>query len=586
MIELSTKECDQLQKIVFGKETRSSRIFMEMEYYVLCRSIPHRFRSGATTLDNIASQCVSIMRNLHRSDHSKKCFKSKGGECRMKIPSPPLDHISIVYDEKPIKWYDWKGKMQTRKLFLVIPKRTAADVFANIHNETVTSVLGCNNNVAACFDGGSPMYCTAYQSKNTQIEDSAKSTEAAKHMISKMNQCLQEMMTQKEEDDTDMDELDRTCLGLKTMIGAVLMSTNAHVCGAPLAAFLIRNQSRFWFSHDFSYLRLDDFLKSPDLDKEFATDENGNPFLKSTVCNYVRRPLALDSVCLYDFLSYYTVCKPNAESLHWCGNHPSTGKLAVTKLKQGKYRIPKITYLDFVDTKDFQGDLLESVFSETTQIKHVLMEQYCANSALCFIPFRNVECDLKTNGTFHSKFVEFVQNGRLTEKHELILENIQTCRNSLNAGRPKDWLERNTINPSENNPDFSGNTHEHDDGDIFEEILGSLVEETIACDNFKSPSFRNNLGHLCFESKQTTAFGTYKCGTSHCQSPDVATFAQKNVIIEDDENTNENSSGHTREYEYPTAQSLHELNTRRTERVVDDSCKYQRIWGGCVWKGS
>jgi hypothetical protein len=47
------------------------------------------------------------------------------------------------------------------------------NMFANIQNDAISGLFKCNNNnIVACVDGGSPMYCTAYHSKNTQKEDS------------------------------------------------------------------------------------------------------------------------------------------------------------------------------------------------------------------------------------------------------------------------------------------------------------------------------------------------------------------------------------------------------------------------------
>ena len=143
-------------------------------------------------------------------------------------------------------------------------------MFANTHNEHVTSIFQCNNNVVACVDGASPLYCTAYHSKNTQKDDNEKAGKAAKIMIKRMNEQIQEGQLDTEEN-----------LGLKAMIGAIVMSTEAHIiCGAPMAAYLARNESRFWFSHEFSYTILENFIGESCHDYELGSDRDEVALLK------------------------------------------------------------------------------------------------------------------------------------------------------------------------------------------------------------------------------------------------------------------------------------------------------------------
>ena len=46
-------------------------------------------------------------------------------------------------------------------------------------------------------------------------------------------------------------DLDAMVLGLQTMVRAVFVATNAHIVRVPMAFFLARHQSRFWYSHEF-----------------------------------------------------------------------------------------------------------------------------------------------------------------------------------------------------------------------------------------------------------------------------------------------------------------------------------------------
>lgn len=83
--------------------------------------------------------------------------------------------------------------------------------------------------------------------------------------------------------------------------------------------------------------------------------------MKSHVTNYTMRPRELDELCWYDFLCLYTVAKRGQGSLLWCGDHPSKERLAVKKISDEKRRIPSVNFLDFIDSKYFEGDDITTV---------------------------------------------------------------------------------------------------------------------------------------------------------------------------------------------------------------------------------
>ena len=172
--------------------------------------------------------------------------------------------------------------------------------------------------------------------------------------------------------------------------------------------------------------------------------------------------------------------------MKWSGEHPSKTHLAVIKLKNERARIPKINYMDFVDTKDFEEEnLIFTEIPEEKRSRHIMMEKYCSKACVMLVPFRNVQDDLKKDGSFQKKISQWSREGRLTEYHEQLLENLQNCRNSLNAGRPQDWLEKFTEVPKaqETNND-SVDMDNEDDEEMLGAILGSLVENTVAFESF------------------------------------------------------------------------------------------------------
>ena len=113
---------------------------------------------------------TTALRNLHKSDHCKTCFKKNKCECRMKLPMKKSLNDNVYFDPKSKDWFDWKGNKHKRELFVLELKREIIDCFVNMHNEVASAVMGCNTNVVPGVDGGSIIYCTLYVSKNEQKE--------------------------------------------------------------------------------------------------------------------------------------------------------------------------------------------------------------------------------------------------------------------------------------------------------------------------------------------------------------------------------------------------------------------------------
>jgi hypothetical protein len=93
------------------------------------------------------------------------------------------------------------------------------------------------------------------------------------------------------------------------------------------------------------------------------------------------------------------------------GEHPSKNHLAVNKLKDGKIRIPLLSYLDFIDTKAFDGDdpFLCNV-PEQKQKKHHMMEEYSKKACLAFVPFRKL-VELQLQDSYHMKLKQYFSEG-------------------------------------------------------------------------------------------------------------------------------------------------------------------------------
>lgn len=130
---------------------------------------------------------ITTLRNLHSSDHRKKCF-SKDWECRMKIPKKATDSTSVTFEEEKTPWFTWKGQKVDRNLFVYEAERRLEDCYVNINNIIASMVIGCNTNCVNGVDGGSVMYITCYVSKSTQKDDKSVFAKAAKIMIQKIRE--------------------------------------------------------------------------------------------------------------------------------------------------------------------------------------------------------------------------------------------------------------------------------------------------------------------------------------------------------------------------------------------------------------
>ena len=108
--------------------------------------------------------------NIHFVTHANRCFK-KGSECYTNLPDAVMENVMIVYNDCPDIWSDYLGVKQNKSMFRFYPFRPIEDVFMNTHNPTITSLLGCNNNVMVGMNGCSVFYVTGYNVKSQQKEE-------------------------------------------------------------------------------------------------------------------------------------------------------------------------------------------------------------------------------------------------------------------------------------------------------------------------------------------------------------------------------------------------------------------------------
>jgi len=521
---------------------------------------------------------INALRNLHSSDHSPSCFKKKDSvECRMKIPKRKCDHNDIKFEENGKRWYTWEGEQNLRFLFSFEGERCHEDCYVNTNNEIVSGVFGCNSNVTNAVDGGSIMYITMYASKDTQKDDKKSYTEGARIMVRKLNEKIQMIDCN---DDSNSQDHDSLLAGIKALIGASFIATKAKICSSTMASYLVRNHSRFQFSHYFAPVNLNDYYTEEVNDLTIDSTNEGLPFVKSNVLNYIHRPKHLDDTCLYDFTSEYVVYKNSRSTMtedendnQWSIDHPSRQHLTVRKRKIGKTcTIPRITYRDFVDTKYFGGNIIDTCDEvQCTESERYFMEKYAKNASLLFIPFRSSNGVTDDNRKYLPDFKQFLLNPpeKFVTVHQHLLKNIQDCHNKFNCGRQLDALEKVT-----NKPDVScGVSKQAEKDNECIEMYDCLISnmENIFTDNV---CFRTDDNTFSMVTSLIRNLGAHKCGATLLRAPTVdknaSVFLESCMVEGTTLATHTPHWDKTIQQKLQYKQNLYQLSIRMTERITNE----------------
>ena len=496
------------------------------------------YKNNSKTIQNMESRrcsdnlfLINSLRNLHSSDHSPSCFKkSKSHECRMRIPNRGCQESNTQFEVDSKKWFTWKGEQKSRNLFVFEGERSHEDCFVNTSHPVVSMVFGSNSNVTHAVDGGSVMYITLCASKDTQKDDRKSHADAARIMVNKLNEKIDTLDngSSTNDDTPTLGNRDPIVAGMKALIGASFIATSSRICSSTMAAYLTRNHSRFQFSHRFASIAYQDFDRNEINNLSIDSTEDGLPFFKSSVLDYMHRPVFLEQVCLYDFVSECHVQKKKKDikSSPWSTDHPSRKHLIVTKKKANLCLVPRLTFWMLPDTKHFGGHTINNckmtVCSESEQCT---LEKYAKVASLLFVPFREKNSLTDENDCYLLKFQQFLSNPppKFVELHANLLKNIQDCHNSFNCGRPKDALERVTSKPEgnavmEKADDENANHHLID-------MMDCLVNHGFQHQLMPNMRFRSENAMFSMKTAYTTELGRHKCGTTLCRPPTVDTMS-------------------------------------------------------------
>ena len=404
---------------------------------------------------------INAFYNLHRSVHARACFKDDL-ECRYELPKMELTRTILTFTENPKPWFNWVGEQVYNATFTQEVKRHVFDAFMNIHNPATTEALGCNNNVAI-GNIKRMFYATTYNSKGTQ-QDDAEAYKRVARTITRRIKVMQEDGV----DDPDIGE------GISRLYSSIIAHCQSHIISGPLAWYILKNGSRFKFSHNFAFIPIRSFhnwLLGQSV--EYHLQHHDQTYLKrSLVHNYIYRPTELNSLSLWDYVSWYEVVriteKNRSKLMKFDKSHPCAKYYGVQK--RLKPFIPDVPFFFIPDLMNV-GPLLCDTENATQAQKHV-GERYAALIMILFVPYRDPS-DLKLNDTFLDKYRQTIVDERNTLKPDVI-QNFQNCHNALRVERAKDPLFDSTV-IYETEEDASRNRGEID-LDIDEDIDMAVLD--------------------------------------------------------------------------------------------------------------
>ena len=234
---------------------------------------------------------------------------------------------------------------------------------------------------------------TNYMSKGTQEDDSESYKRVAATVKRRFNH--------------HMHEIDRS-EALSRLMSCVYAQTRAHIISAPLARFLIKTDSRFIFSHDFTFIPLQNFNKYV-MNKTFTANLRvGKSFatVTSKILDYIYRSKDLEDLNVYEFFSHYesvnhTVAKKRGTKAYKLkSEHPESETRCIVRHERSP--VPKFCNWLWPDTKDFNGSIFDTSPTRT-KMAECAIDAFAKYSLILFCPFRN-SSNLTLNGSLFKNY--------------------------------------------------------------------------------------------------------------------------------------------------------------------------------------
>ena len=381
-----------------GKSETNMRNHQRIPRSRMLHNIIQFQQTRGASVEDTPVQLINATYQHHMSTHMQSCFKCTKFavghtcgpmcECRFRLPDLPRPYSQAKNLGEPRSWYNWQGEETKYPFVQFLPKRGTYDLFQNVSWKAVSeSKLSCNTNLSLVTPGPLGQYQFKYQHKATQKDDTAAYREVETSIKGLKGRTHEE----------DMAEATRL------IRRAAFAHNSTNVIGGPMANFLLRNHSRFYFSHEFVYCPLKDLVRLLNKEKinvQARLSSDGSMYFENQAFHYLCRASVLNSMCVKEYYEQFYFCpvsqakkkrKNSDEDGYWRFEnnehfiHPSSKKLK--KKVQGKLqfglptycakradtrKLVKVTQWLFPDTCSFRGDLLTC---PTAQIS-LEMERY------------------------------------------------------------------------------------------------------------------------------------------------------------------------------------------------------------------
>jgi hypothetical protein len=487
--------------------------------------------------DERTNLVISAAYNSHKSCHVPGCFKCQGAgkkknhkcgptcECRMRLPDLPRKH-SIIREiqEGGIKWFEWTG--------------TGYNVYQNSYCPAISqSKLACNTNAQLIIPGPISYYQFKYMLKKVQHSDAAEFQGVLESMKS---------MAGRVHDDDNKEALRR-------MLRALFAHHQANIVSATMSSHLIRNKSRFHFSHEFQYCPIEDLislLEGYPVRAQVAFSTKGNCWENSAL-HYLCRPIQLEQCSVKEFYEQYNVVrKVNAERtqldvegmdfIYDTGHfkHPSfnnrTKKFMQWVVPREQPSRVKVLNKWFQDTASFKADIMYC----GPEYFNTNMERYARAVLTLLKPFRH-RGHLLSDDRCYPYTVKLREIYRedmnrryrrqqpvtFTPNNATFLQNIQDSAYNCSRNRYGEDILQSCTQPFngpvddddqwDNNDDESENNEavQLTNYDKFVHLM-AITEETPDVDDEHEDAFRQQLGRRSFRRQRDKGHKEigYKCG--------------------------------------------------------------------------
>ncbi len=593
--------------------TASGNVVQELPKHRMHAAIVEYQKIPKSPVTKKMSRIINATYQTHSCNHHSSCFKCQKGsgpkrkhvcgplcECRYRLPDRKRARTEIKTEVGDASWYLWDGSERSQPLVQLLPKRGKYDLYQNISCPAVSETkMACNSNIALITEGPIGQYQFKYHLKQTQDDDTAEYAQVDA-TIKKVTGRLHE---------------NERSEAVRLITRGAFAHNKTNVINAPLASFLLRNSSRFYFSHDFQYCPVRDLIKihqNKGVSSVMRFCCEGGNYFENQALNYLCRPRIAEYCSVKKFVEQFEVRFATKRTMEdgvvpfiadtGFFKHPSR----LESIQDGECRQgimermepvrAKVTQWQFPDTATFNGNILECEESEINGA----MEGYAEFVLTLLLPHRHgreLKMDDDKRFPYARKFREVwnteqldKQYGReiqvFTEENTMFLQNVQNARsNSLRykvknddlAGVtvPYDPDEDNLLRDLDENPDLDEFEQALEDAIPYEAFMDQLQFETEVDPHDNMPELLpRTLEGFKFDSIRNE--GTKGCGymcEAASMAPEVDPSRTEPFLREanpqsSNTNSNSNSNFDKNEKRIYSIRALVEILLRRTEKKL------------------